>query len=269
MDAKGHPCPIATGLYATDPLHHSNPHAYQAWIDAGAADWKTLVQARYQELHVGGYFVCTVASAKAMGDYPWSRVGYLVYQGLCQGIRRNNHHNSSPIIIQMEDLSSCVLPCCWRTESQVRAGFDPKQWKVHVCDFYETQDPLHRALEPPPPHDDKDQEDAVKNKDNQLSAMDYAMSVVQAWKAVGHATLAQALRQAVQERQRRQQPQPESFHDDNNEEVQRAVGTGLYLLLRTDCCRSRHAQFGCRLLVCLGPKTWRRRRIAIRAYTGG
>ena len=156
---------IATGMYATDPLHNSDPTLLKAWRDAGSRDFAEFTHARHRELKLGGRFIGAVACPKETGDFPWSKVGYVIYQALVS--KKAN----------TDELASCVLPCCWRTEADVRAGFDNKRWELEACEFHETKDPVREALER-----------------GEISSQKYGQSVVESFKAVNHQTCIGALK---------------------------------------------------------------------------
>lgn len=156
---KSYPANIPSGLYATDPLHNTDPDCLNAWREAGRRDFADFTRARYNELKVGGCFIGAVACPKENGDFPWSKVGILIHRAL-------EKHVANP-----KDLASCVLPCCWRTEAEVRAGFDDDAWELIACEFHETKDPVRESLER-----------------GGISAGDYGNTTVEAFKAVCHPT---------------------------------------------------------------------------------
>ena len=74
-------------------------------------------------------------------------------------------------VTNSDDLAACVLPCCWRTEADILAGFEKEKWELEVCEFHETKDPVREALE-----------------SESISLREYSKSVVDAFKAVNHQT---------------------------------------------------------------------------------
>lgn len=150
---------IPTGLYATDPVNNSDATLLQAWQQAGARDLLDFTQARYRELKVGGRFIGSVACPKENGDMPWAKVAIPVYRAL------------QAKVDNAEALASCVLPCCYRTEADVRAGFNTDGWELEVCEFHQTKDPVRESLQR-----------------GELSPMEYARAVIKAFKAVVHPT---------------------------------------------------------------------------------
>lgn len=150
---------IPTGLYATDPVQNSDSTLLQAWQEAGARDFMKFTQARYKELKVGGRFIGAVACPKENGDMPWSKVAIPIYRAL-----QAKFDNA-------EALASCVLPCCYRTEADVRAGFNTAGWELEACEFHQTKDPVRESLE-----------------QGELSPMEYARAVIKSFKAVCHPT---------------------------------------------------------------------------------
>ena len=158
---------LPSGLYATDSLHVPQPDLLKAWKDAGAQDFLDFTTARHRELKVGGRFIGAVACPKKNGHMPWSRVGFLLYQAL-----------ASKEEIPKETLGSCVLPCCWRTEADVRAGFlqESGGWELEVCEFNETKDPVREQLER-----------------QELTPKEYGRAVIDSFAAVGHQTCVETL----------------------------------------------------------------------------
>ena len=118
---KSYPGDLPSGLYATDPAHVPERELLQAWRDAGARDFSDFTQARLKELKVNGCFIVAVACPKSSGDFPWSRIGLPLYGALASRL-------------SSDALASCVLPCCWRTESDVRAGFCENEWLIEACE---------------------------------------------------------------------------------------------------------------------------------------
>jgi hypothetical protein len=108
---KSYPGDIPGGLYATCHLHNTNQTSLKAWKDAGARDFVNFTMARHKELKVGGQFIGCMACPKQNGDNPWSLVGRVIYDVLLTKVDSPN------------DLAACVLPNCYRTEEDVRAGF--------------------------------------------------------------------------------------------------------------------------------------------------
>lgn len=160
---KSYPGDLPSGLYATDPAHVPERELLQAWRDAGARDFSDFTRARQRELKVGGCFIGAVACPKASGDYPWSRVGLPLYRALASRI-------------SSEFLASCVLPCCWRTEADVRAGFGGDDWIIEACEFHETKDPVREELER-----------------GKISPSAYGKATIESFKAVCHPTFISAL----------------------------------------------------------------------------
>lgn len=158
---------LPSGLYATDPTHVPESDLLKAWRDAGAEDFLDFSRARRRELKVGGRFIGAVASPKANGHFPWSRVGLPLHQALISKV--------SP-----EVLASCVLPCCWRTEADVRAGFEEDGWDLEVCEFHETKDPVREKLER-----------------GEITPRAYGKSVIESFKAVCHPTCATAMAKSL------------------------------------------------------------------------
>lgn len=154
---------IPTGLYATDPLHVTDLALLQAWKDAGAIDFLDFTNARLKELKVNGYFIGAIACPKQNGHYPWSQVGMVL-------------HNVLQTKVSKEALGACVLPCCWRTEGEVRAGFQHESWELEICSFYETKDPIREQLE-----------------HGTISSHEYGRVVIQSFRAVCHPTCVTAL----------------------------------------------------------------------------
>lgn len=166
---KSYPGDIPTGLYATDPLHTTDPQLLQAWRNAGKKDFAEFAQARHRELKPGGRFIGAVAAPKANGDYPWSKVGRILYDALLSKVECPN------------DLASCVLPCCWRTEDDVRAGFHRNYgWEIEACEFHQTKDPVRESLE-----------------QGEIAPIEYGASVVASFKSVGHMTCVNALTKSM------------------------------------------------------------------------
>jgi len=165
---KSHPTDFTSGLYATDIVHNTDPNLLKSWIDAGTQDFHDFTSARYTELKPGGFFVGVIACPKQNGDKPWSYVGRPIYDALLKKIE-------SPA-----KLASCILPVCWRSEKDVRDGFDSSKWKIHRCEFHETKDPVREAFER-----------------GEMSSLEYGSSVIDSFKAVGHRTCFNALSEQV------------------------------------------------------------------------
>lgn len=154
---------LPSGLYATDPAHVPERELLQAWRDAGASDFSHFTRARYRELKVGGQFIGAVACPKTNGDFPWSRVGLPLSKAL--------ESRLSP-----EAFAACVLPCCWRAEADVRAGFGEDKWDIDACEFHETKDPVREELER-----------------GELTPSDYGKATIESFKAVCHPTCLSSL----------------------------------------------------------------------------
>jgi hypothetical protein len=165
---KSYPCDIPSGLYATCPLHNIKPTSLQAWRDAGQQDFVDFCKARYNELNIGGYFIGTITCPKDNGDCPWSRVGIPIYHALQKALP---HPDAA---------AACVLPCCWRTAADIRAGFSATEWDLQVCEFHQTKDPVRDSYER-----------------GEMTVLEYAQAVVEAFKAVCHPTCMTCLRQST------------------------------------------------------------------------
>ncbi|CAB9504497.1 Methyltransferase FUS9 [Seminavis robusta] len=163
---------VPTGLYATDPLHTTDPELLQAWRTAGAQDFADFTRARHRELKLGGRFIGAVACPKENGDYPWSKVGKVLHDALLSKVE-------SPQVI-----AACVLPCCWRTRADVEAGF-AIGWQVEALEFHETKDPVREQLE----------------QGGVITPTEYATAVVESFKSVGHPTYAGALAKTMPQTQ--------------------------------------------------------------------
>lgn len=181
---KSYPCDIPSGLYATDPIHNTDPVSLQTWRNAGQDDLLEFTNARYVELKPNGYFVGVIACPKrtSNGDYPWSKVGRIVYDSLTAELKsslisKDGDDNEGNIEkIMKEFLAPCVLPCCWRTEDNVRDGFPSHQWIIDACEFHETKDPVRESLER-----------------GTITPIKYGQSVIDSFKAVCHPTCLNSL----------------------------------------------------------------------------
>lgn len=160
---KSYPGDLPSGLYATDPKHVPESELLQDWREAGVSDFLDFTRARHRELKVGGRFIGAVACPKANGHFPWSRVGLPLHQALASKV--------SP-----EILASCVLPCCWRTEENVRAGFEDVGWEIEICEFHETKDPVREKFER-----------------GEITPAEYGKSVIESFAAVCHPTCVTSL----------------------------------------------------------------------------
>jgi SAM dependent carboxyl methyltransferase len=165
---KSHPADIPGGFYATDALHNTDPVCLQAWLDAGRRDFAEFTQARYTELKVGGCFAGALAGPKENGDIAWSKVALVIYRAW------ERKFDSA------KELASCILPCCCRTEEDVRAGFDNDGWELEVCEFHQTKDPVRESLER-----------------GEISCQEYGRAVVESFKAVCHPTCLSSLTKSM------------------------------------------------------------------------
>mmetsp|Transcript_37319 Transcript_37319/g.43438 ORF Transcript_37319/g.43438 Transcript_37319/m.43438 type:complete len:366 (-) Transcript_37319:456-1553(-) len=167
---------LPSGLCASDPLHVPEPEVWNAWKSAGESDWNMFVNARYKELDVGGVFIGAVCGIKSDGDHPWSKVGYLVYQAMESRVKRG------------DGLDSCVLPCWYRTDADIRAGFEQttkldnygddngRVWDVEVCEYHETVDPIRERL-----------------LRGEITAREYGRLVIDSFRAVSNPTIVNCL----------------------------------------------------------------------------
>ena len=78
--------------------------------------------------------------------------------------------------LSSDALASCVLPCCWRTESDVRAGFCEDEWLIEACEFHETKDPVRKELET-----------------GKMNPLAYGRATIDSFKAVCHPTFIRSL----------------------------------------------------------------------------
>lgn len=164
---KSYPGDIPGGLYATCPAHNLDANSLNEWKEAGARDFADFTKARHTELKVGGRFIGCMACPKKNGDNPWSLVGRVVYDVLLTKVDSPN------------DLAACVLPNCYRTEADVRAGFTDG-WELEACEFHESKDPVRGSLER-----------------GEVSPTEYAQITIEAFKAVCHPTCLGALSRSM------------------------------------------------------------------------
>jgi len=158
---------LPSGLYATDPMHVPDLDLLQAWRDAGAKDFLVFTNARHRELKRGGFFIGAIAAPKDNGHFPWSMVGLPLIKAITSRV--------AP-----EVSAPCVLPCCWRTEADVRAGFPSELWDVRACEFHQTKDPVREQFER-----------------GEMTPAEYGKSVIESFKAVCHPTCEAALSKSL------------------------------------------------------------------------